>query len=237
MKIRRADVETAQTELNFYDGLNSLSDQVTEIEAQWKQAEELGRTLSDLQSLLSRRNVALSEIQNLESAPVGMVPTPDKVQEIQILQQSLHTATDLLQRLKVLQHRVQTLAPIEHIPTPDKQGVIQTANEARTLATLHGALTVARARVSKLEKAHNQADTVKVPNKDTFDRVSKVKSIIEDMATLNRQYKAASQQVQQLDIDLKIKQGEHTLSVSVLQGLLGGMGECPLCHSACSHLP
>lgn len=235
LKIRRSDVEKAKEELDFFKGLPTVAEQVAQVEALSKQVDTLADQLSDLQALVRQRSAALQEIAALQNAPVHVVPSADQISALREVRSQVDTASGLFQRLQRLQTLNNTLAPIENVSVPSSDQVVSLSAEIRGQNSLWANLQNRRSAVQHLEGAGTLAASTKIPTAEVFERLRKVQTIVGDMASLAHRRTIAANTLRQLEVDLHKKQSEHTLSVNALREVLGGVGECPLCHAACEH--
>lgn len=233
LKVRRADVLTAEQELARFDALPTVTSQVGQAEQALSEADRAEAEASVLLGLSARKTRATEEITRLALAPVGCVPTPDTVLVVGRARAASEGVSQLRDRYVTLKAEVERLAHARTLVVPESQETVLLQSRLRDMRSLFDRLTSAHRVAERARRQHEGAAAVAVPSPEFFARVNKAHGILSEMAGFSFRRRAASVEVDTATRELEAAKKNLALLTEEVGTLLGDRGECPVCHTFC----
>lgn len=240
LKVRRADVLTAEQELADFDTLPAVSLQVEQAEQALLDVTSTGAEATVLLDLSTRKSAADQELSHLSSAPVGCVPTQDEVSFAEGVRFRVTETWGLLSEHTRLKAEVESLSQVSSVVVPDSQDAMVFMSSTRDLQVMLDRLVSAQKQNERAQQHHAGAGTVKVPSSEVFVRLDKAKGIISDMAGVVSRRKTALTDLSTARRELSDAVRNLDLLTEEVGTLLGDRGECPVCrtvHDGVGHHP
>lgn len=233
LKVRRKDVDTLNTSLQAYVGLDQVDNLVSDLEASEQQNTDLATQIQTLQHIQSKMKMLGSEIAFLN----GMqdIALPPDTTEVRKVQSSLASAKQLGSRLQQAHEQV---AKYRHVPeisidVPDVKEVRQTLMDLKSL----------RARLVVLKNTTKDADQIlglvetitQSASLDQATKAAKIKSTLSQLIPMNTQMRDLRVRIQEHTRQIAQVQSQHEEAAREVQDLLQEMGVCPVCQSGIAH--
>lgn len=235
LKVRRADLLAAEQELAGFDTLPGAASQVGQAEQALADAASTGADLKVLHDLSARKQAANQEISHLSAAPVGVVPTTDEVFLVEGVRSRVLEASRLLGERTRYLREVERFAQVSSlVSVPDVLSALMSKSDLAGLSGLFDRLTSARAQGDRAQRNRDGATSlVKVPSSEVFDRVSRAKDMLADMANCSIRNNNARAELAAATRELEAAKKNLALLTEEVGTLLGNRGECPVCHTFC----
>ena len=151
LRVRRGDLEEADTELEFFDGLDGAVLLVDGVEATWDTASKMHRALTALHHMDKRHKAAVATVKRLEGAEAITIPEAD---EADAHGRELAQLRALSNVVATARTRAAALEGVELIVIPtDLTDVEELAGELESLTALNQRVASVREELRKLRKA------------------------------------------------------------------------------------
>jgi len=233
LKVRRADVLTAEQELADFDALPTVSLQVEQAEQALLDVTNTGAETTVLLDLSTRKTAANQEISHLSSAPVGCVPTQDEVSFAEGVRFRVAETSGLLSEHTRLKAEVESLSQVSSVMLPHSRDALAFMSSTRDLQAMLDRLVSAQKQDERAQRNHEGASTVKVPSSEVFVRLDKAKGLLADMAGFAARRKTALTDLSTAMQELEATKKNLALLTEEVGTLLGDRGECPVCRAFC----
>ena len=233
LKVRRADVLTAEQELADFDTLPDVAVQVAQAEKALLDVESTGAETTVLLDLSTRKTAANQEISHLSAAPLDCVPTQAEVFFVGGVRFRVAETWGLLSEHTRLKAEVESLSQVSSVVVPTSQDALAFMTNTSDLQTMLDRLVSAQKQNERAQQHHAGASTVKVPSSEVFVRLDKAKGIISDMAGFASRRKTALTDLSTAMQELEGTKKNLALLTEEVGTLLGDRGECPVCRTFC----
>lgn len=233
LKVRRADVLTAEQELADFDTLPDVAVQVAQTEKALLDVESTGAETTVLLDLSTRKTAANQEISHLSASPLDCVPTQDEVFFVEGVRFRVAETWGLLSDHARLKAEVEHLSQVSSVVVPDSQDALGFMSSTSDLRAMLDRLVSAQKQNERAQQNHAGASTVKVPSSEVFVRLDKAKGILSDMAGFASRRKTALTDLSTAMQELEATKKNLALLTEEVGTLLGDRGECPVCRAFC----
>jgi hypothetical protein len=223
LKIRRKDVQDAQSDLLRYTGLEEVEALVDKSETSAKVVHSLEDDLAKAKDLSARLGSARTTVDRLKPVKNIYVPASS---EAETARASLGASLDLRVRLEAARKGVRLFTPISAITVPANPiPITALRDDLRATTGLRDRLSSARRVVGSL----SPVDGVALPS--GFKAVAQQGIDLRDIRSLRDRLAQARKDLGTLSGEIETKQREADAAEQAVHELLGEHGECPICHT------
>lgn len=231
LRVKSKDVERLRGAVGEFAGLDAVELVVAAVEKHLGEVTRLESEIASVRALAARVAVTRAVVRSLAGIESVQVPTAEKVADAVKVSASIRTAQQIRTKIGASRAVVSRLAGVSEIRIPSKPvEAVQVRQDLKDATARRDALIRARKIVVQVERAQQAATGIALAGVDA--QIEKGRKVAAGMGWLPTMAvkigKARTDVAANEAALLKAQQGLTTLHEQI-KGLLGDLGECPVC--------
>lgn len=221
LKVRRKDVQANKQQVEKYDGLDSVGDEVRRLGDSKDTLDALVVEIADLTSLRDRYSQALGSVDGFAGFDPSVIPDTTRVDK---LRQGVSVVTGLRDRRATLVEDVRSLQSFKGVDFPDTELLSEQQERIAEVTSLRDRYASARAA----SQAFAGLSAVDLPS---TDRIDTIRSNIATVSALQARRIAARSSIAEALSDAEANSASLADANREVKQLLGDRGVCPTCNT------